>query len=131
MHQRRPGTLQMLASLSLLVLGAVSASNHAREVGANSTLHIVFPSAETGFDPQALGDTYSYAIAKALFDAPYKYDYFARPVRVVPNTAAAMPEITDDGRTYTIVIRPGIVVLTRHLLPDFEVDRRKQHVAVR
>src|SRR4029077_7768572 len=28
---------------------------------------------------------------------------------VVPNTAAAMPEISDNGRTWTIRIKPGIL----------------------
>ena len=37
-----------------------------------------------------------------------RYDYFARPVKLVPNTAAALPQITDGGRTYTIRVRPGI-----------------------
>ena len=27
---------------------------------------------------------------------------------MVPNTAAALPEVTDQGRTYTIKVRPGI-----------------------
>ena len=27
---------------------------------------------------------------------------------MVPNTAAALPEVTDEGRTYTIKVRPGI-----------------------
>src|SRR5262249_7642216 len=38
----------------------------------------------------------------------YTYDYFARPVRMVPNTADGMPVISDGGRTYTLKVRPGI-----------------------
>lgn len=72
------------------------------------TLHVVLAGQETGLDPQVLGDDFSWTIANAIFDAPYRYDYFARPLRLVSNTALGMPEITDDGRTYTIRIRPGI-----------------------
>ena len=72
------------------------------------TLHVAFEAAETGFDPQAINDNYSFMVCDAIFDALYTYDYFARPPRIVPNTAAALPEIGDGGRTFTIKVRPGI-----------------------
>jgi peptide/nickel transport system substrate-binding protein len=75
---------------------------------AAKTLHVAFNAAETGFDPQAINDNYSYMVCDAIFDSLYTYDYFARPPRIVPNTAAALPEITDDGRTFTIRVKPGI-----------------------
>jgi len=71
-------------------------------------LRVSFPSAETGFDPQASGDIYSNYVNRAIFDPPYAYDYLARPHRIVPNTAAAMPEISADGLTWTIRLQPGI-----------------------
>jgi ABC-type transport system substrate-binding protein len=83
--------------------GAAPASS-----AAPTTLHVAFPIAETGFDPQAAGDIYSNYVNRAIFDCLYRYDYLARPFRVVPNTAAAMPEISADGKTWTIRIRPGI-----------------------
>ena len=72
------------------------------------TLHVAFAIAENGFDPQAIYDTYSDAVCSAIFDPLYTYDYFARPVKMVPNTADGMPQITDGGRTYTIKVKPGI-----------------------
>ncbi len=72
------------------------------------TLRVAFPIAENGFDPQAAYDSYSFYVIGGIFDPLYVYDYFARPVRMVPNTAAALPEVTDQGRTYTIKVRPGI-----------------------
>ena len=72
------------------------------------TLRVAFPTAENGFDPQAAYDPYSFYVIGGIFDPLYVYDYFARPVRMVPNTAAALPEVTDQGRTYTIKVRPGI-----------------------
>ena len=72
------------------------------------TLRVAFPVAETGFDPQATADLYSWSVLRAIVDPLYVYDYFARPVRLVPNTAAALPEVTDGGRTYTIKVKPGI-----------------------
>jgi ABC-type transport system substrate-binding protein len=72
------------------------------------TLHVAFRTAENGFDPQAVYDSYSFYICRAIFDPLYTYDYFARPVRLVPNTADGAPQIADGGRTFTVKVRPGI-----------------------
>jgi len=68
----------------------------------------VFPVAETGFDPAAMHDLYSAGVIRAVFEALYTYDYLARPAKLVPLVAAAMPEIAEDGRVYTVRLRPGI-----------------------
>ena len=75
----------------------------------NKTLRVAFPIAETGFDPQAISDLYSdVRQPRDLRCRSTDYDYLARPYKLVPNTAAALPEITHDGRTWTIRIKPGI-----------------------
>ncbi len=71
-------------------------------------LRYAFVAAETGFDPAQISDLYSRVVTTHLFEAPYHYDYLARPYKVVPCTAAAMPEVSADFRTWTIRIRPGI-----------------------
>jgi ABC-type transport system substrate-binding protein len=71
-------------------------------------LRYAFPAAETGFDPPRVNDLYSRIVNSHLFDAPYKFDYLARPFKVKPNTAEAMPEVSADFRTWTFRIRPGI-----------------------
>ena len=43
-----------------------------------------------------------------MFEALYQYDHLAAPAKVIPNTAAAMPEITDGGRTWTIRLERGV-----------------------
>src|SRR5690606_4803136 len=64
--------------------------------------------AETTFDPARVSDLYSAVIVAHIFDSLYRYDYLARPVELVPNTAAAMPEVGDDFRRWTIRLTPGI-----------------------
>ena len=64
--------------------------------------------AETGFDPQAAGDAYSNYFNRVIFDPLYKYDYLARPFRLMPNTAAALPDISADRKSWTIRVKPGI-----------------------
>ena len=95
------------AALCALVLATAPASG-TRAADMHKTLHVAFPVAESGFDPQAIGDTYSDAVCLAIFDPLYRYDYFARPVELAPNTADGLPEVADGGRTYTIKVKRGI-----------------------
>ena len=74
----------------------------------SKVLHASFPTAETGFDPQAVGDIYSASVCRVIFDSLYRYDHLARPHKLVPNTAVALPEISQDGKTWTIRIKPGV-----------------------
>jgi len=71
-------------------------------------LRYAFRVAETGFDPAQISDLYSRTIAANIFEAPYEYEFLARPVRLRPATAAAMPEVSDGFRTFTIRLKPGI-----------------------
>jgi ABC-type transport system substrate-binding protein len=71
-------------------------------------LHVVFRTAETGFDPQAVSDLYSNYVNRAIFEPPYRYDYLARPHKVVPNTTVALPEGNKEGTEWTIRVKPGI-----------------------
>ena len=63
---------------------------------------------ETGFDPARVGDVRSFRVIAHIFEPLLRYDPLARPVKLVPLTAAAMPEPADDFRTWTVKIQPGI-----------------------
>jgi ABC-type transport system substrate-binding protein len=80
----------------------------AGQPNGEKVLRYAFVAAETSFDPAVISDLYSRIVTAHIFEAPYRYDYLARPSKVMPHTAAAMPEIADDFRTWTIRIRPGI-----------------------
>ncbi len=71
-------------------------------------LRMAFRTAETGFDPQRIFDRYSVGICENLFEPLLTYDYLARPVRLVPLVAEAIPEAEEGGTRYTFRIRPGI-----------------------
>ena len=71
-------------------------------------LRYAFPVAETGFDPAQLSDLYSRIITANIFEALYGYDYLARPAKVKPVLAAAMPEVSADFRTFTVKMRKGV-----------------------
>ena len=108
-----------LRSLACRVLAVSAAAVAALSVvpaaaaDMNKVIRHVFPAAETGFDPAAVHDLYSGTVVQAIFETLLTYDYLARPSRLVPMAAEALPQVTDDGRTYTFRIRKGI-----HFTPD-------------
>jgi len=75
---------------------------------ATKTLRYAFLIAETGFDPAQISDVYSRTVAAGIFEAPLRFEYLARPFRMKPATAAAMPEVSSDFKSFTFHIKPGI-----------------------
>jgi ABC-type transport system substrate-binding protein len=96
---------RLAAALAAALLAAALPASAA---DPNKVFRYAFPIAETSFDPQKISDLYSNILNSAMFDAPLKYDYLARPLRLKPNTLAALPEISADGLTYTLRVKPGI-----------------------
>lgn len=99
------GLLKVVACAWLL-LGACTLQ--AQGIPKEKVLRYAFEVAETGFDPAQVSDVYSRIITANIFDALYKYDYLARPVQIQPNVALGMPTISNDFRTYTVRLKPGI-----------------------
>jgi len=59
-------------------------------------------------DPHQWTDYFSGWVGAAIFEGLYEWDYLARPVRLTPNTADGLPTISDEGRTWTVRIKPRI-----------------------
>jgi oligopeptide transport system substrate-binding protein len=89
-------------------------------------LRYILPAAETGFDPATARDLYSNHITQAIFEPLFTYDYLARPAKVVPLAAAALPEVSADGKTYTIRLKKGIAFTAD---PVFKGKRREVTMA--
>jgi ABC-type transport system substrate-binding protein len=85
-------------------------------------LRYAFPVAETGFDPVQISDLYSRYVTAHMFESPLRYDHLARPHKLRPCTAAEMPEVSADYRTFTVRIRPGIYFADD---PAFNGQRRE------
>ncbi len=90
------------AVLWLLVF--VTSGAHAQD----KVLRVTFMAAETGFDPVKVSDYYSGTVIESIFEPLLTYDYLARPAKLVPNVAVALPTVSDSGKTYTIRIKKGI-----------------------
>src|SRR5512140_3722984 len=70
-------------------------------------LHIASADIDT-LDPQQYSDDPSFQVLISIFEPALEWDYLATPPKLVPLTAAAMPEVTDDGKTWTVKLKPGI-----------------------
>jgi ABC-type transport system substrate-binding protein len=110
----------------ILVLAAVAVALAAPRVAHSAappkTLRVTFQAAESGFDPVKVSDYYSGTIIEQIFDPLLTYDYLARPAKLVPNVAESLPDISEDGRTYTLTIRRGIYFSDD---PAFKGQRRE------
>ena len=80
----------------------------AQQASAPKVLRVVFNGSESGFDPPQVSDVVSAAVVTSLFDAPLTYDYLARPAKLKPLTAMAMPEVHDGHTRFVFTLRPGI-----------------------
>jgi ABC-type transport system substrate-binding protein len=117
---RRRALLTLGAATPIAATAAASGSAPGR--ATQKTLRVAFPTAETGFDPAQVQDLYSRTVLGHILDAPLEYDYHARPARLRPNTAADLPEVSSDFRTFTLRIRPGIYFQDD---PAFKGQRRE------
>jgi ABC-type transport system substrate-binding protein len=100
---------QRLANIAIpLFIGLCLATSSGHAADPNKVIRFAFQSAETRFDPGAEADQVSLSICENIFESLLKYDYFARPVKLVPNTAERMPEVLNNGATYVIRVKHGI-----------------------
>jgi oligopeptide transport system substrate-binding protein len=70
-------------------------------------LHLATSDIDT-LDPQQLQDKFSRDIASVIYEGLCEWDYLNRPPAPVPRTAAALPVVSADGKTWTIKLKPGI-----------------------
>lgn len=99
--------VRKLRSVIALLLACTCYAAHAGDPG--KVLRIAMDHGEIGFDPAMAGDLNSTVVIAGIMEPLLTFDYLARPPRLVPLTATALPEIGDEGRTYTFRLRPGIV----------------------
>ena len=107
---KRRDTLGLVAGLAAApVLPAAEGNRRSGGNDPGKTLHLAFPSPETTFDPpQTNSDANTSSVLAQILEAPLCFDYLARPVRLALATAAALPEVSADGRVFTVQIKPGI-----------------------
>ncbi|EQD80400.1 heme-binding protein A, partial [mine drainage metagenome] len=70
-------------------------------------LHVAFSASETGFDPVQTSDLNTAAVEQQLFESLLTYDYLARPAKLIPRLAAAMPSVSGQGSIWTFTLKKG------------------------
>ena len=78
-------------------------------------------------DPANIGDVPSDEVGREFFETLYYYHYLKRPYQMVPQLAAAMPEISEDGCTYTIPIRQDVYFHDDPCFPEGKGRRLTAH----
>lgn len=82
-----------------------------------------YPSKIKTIDQTMGGDTTSATMQGNVYEPLYAYDYLKRPVEIMPALAEDMPEISEDGLTYTIRIKRDVYYAPN---PCFGVDEQGQ-----
>ncbi len=61
-----------------------------------------------GFDPVYANDSYSAGAQIQVYEGLYEIHYLKRPLQMVPLLADGMPEVSEDGLTYTFHLKKGV-----------------------
>ncbi len=112
MIRRMNRCLALLHALAFCVLAATAVHAAAQPSAATAPKVLRLASeSETGFDPARVGDVRSLRITSHIFETLLEFDPLARPVKLRPRTAAALPEpeAGSDFRVWTVKLKPGIL----------------------
>ena len=104
------GVVSLALACSVAAVAAVApvAASDTPPAATAKVLRYAFLIAETTFDPAQISDLYSNTVAAGIFDAPVEFEFLAKPARMRPNTLVAMPEVSEDFKTFTFKVKPGI-----------------------
>ncbi len=72
------------------------------------TLRIAFIMEMNGFDPVRASEDIRSQCVLNVYDALYQYAYLKRPYELEPCLAAAMPEVSPDGKVVRIRLKAGV-----------------------
>ena len=114
MHRKTSNSVKFKKILIAPVLaiaalaGSTGAYANTNPADPSKVIRTAFEAADDGFDMVKTQNFYSGWVSEVIFETLLTYDYLARPAKLVPETAEAMPEISEDGKTYTFHIKKGI-----------------------
>lgn len=120
----RRGAALLVLALGVAGCGAPGGPEPGPGAGVpeRSMLRLPLEADVRGFDPAQSNDVPTTRVLGAVYEALLQYDYLARPLRVIPDLARQMPEVSADGRVYTFRLRDDV---TYHRDPCFGDSLRK------
>ena len=121
---RRPlaWVLSLTVAQTFLLTLSLAPSLQAQAATTPKVLRLALAGRENNFDPAQVSDVVSAALMGSLFDPLLTYDHLARPAKLKPNTAVALPEVNEDHTRFVLRIKPGIY-FTDH--PVFKGQKRE------
>ncbi|MGE5617152.1 MAG: ABC transporter substrate-binding protein, partial [Bacillota bacterium] len=116
--------MRPLAACALaLAIAACARDERAPVAPRLKVLHIAQQSiGGEALDPAQVNSILVANVIENLMEPMLRYDYVARPLKLIPNTVEALPEASEGGRVYTCHIRKGI-----YFAPDaaFKGEKRE------
>lgn len=94
---------------ALVAACAFALAAPAGALAAEKVLRLQMLSDVEVLDPARAGSLSSLNTIAPLYHQLLTYDYLARPVRMIPYAAESLPQVSADGRTYTLRLRPGLL----------------------
>src|SRR6478736_1677566 len=112
-----------LAALAFAAGFIAAAALNVPAADMNKVLRTAYRSGESKLDPQAESDEASGIILDQIFDSLLEYDYLARPAKLRPRAAAALPELnaTDFGFPYVLAM-PATSAVAREVAEYYGDD---------
>lgn len=107
-----------LACLGILLIFVLAGRPPCAFAGPSGTLELEIPLAPQCLDPIRADDDTSRLLVANLYDRLFAYHYLHRPYQLVPSLAAEMPDVSEDGLTWTIRLRDDVVFADDACFPD-------------
>ncbi len=99
--------VQMKTIFVILLVGLLASCNKSKSMKEN-TVHIPVTAKVKGMDPIFSNDRYSGNEVMRVYEGLLEYHYLKRPFTLQPNLAAALPEVSNNGLTYTFKLKQGV-----------------------
>lgn len=111
--------MKIKTSLTFLLLAVLTFAGCTRKDGASErVLNLAVTSEIKGMDPIFANDRYSSNEVARVYEGLLEYHYLKRPYELTPNLAESMPEVSDDGKTYTFKIKKGVMFHDDKAFPE-------------
>jgi ABC-type transport system substrate-binding protein len=92
----------------IIVIGIYTYQNKISEKNHNQNLNLVINNPIKSFDSAVAFNDDSLLVMGQSLETLFQYHYLKRPFEVIPLLADGMPKISNNGKVYTIKIKPGI-----------------------
>jgi ABC-type transport system substrate-binding protein len=114
-HKTKRQLLQATAALPLLGSATRAdaqgdfANGKFDSKNSDNVFRYAFNVAETGFDPAQISDLYSRAVAAAVFETLFTWDWLADPPKPIPSLADGDGVASPDFKIFTFKLKKGVV----------------------